>query len=237
VLRVAVAEDQLDSREKLAGFLSRYQEEGGFEISYDLFADGSELIKHYQKQYDVILLDIEMPQMDGMKTAELIREQDNDVILVFITNVAQYAVKGYEYQAYDYILKPVEYDVFMFKMQRIVTLAKQNQDNSIIINGNDRVYKIRCSDIIFAEVIGHHVIYHTIDGDIEVYGSMKSAEEKLEGQNFSKCNSCYLVNFRHVQVINGNSVVLGKDKPVELAISRSRKKEFTEAVIRYFGGI
>ena len=103
-LHVAIVEDEKSSRDRLKGFLQRYMEENDYKIEITEFEDGIEIVIPYRASYDVIFLDIEMPQMNGMKAAEIIREKDEHVILVFITNVARYAVKGYEVQALDYIL-------------------------------------------------------------------------------------------------------------------------------------
>lgn len=108
MLRVAVAEDNPKDRERLLSFLKKYGEEKDVQIEVAEYTDGSELLDQYRPCYDVIFLDVEMPQMDGMKAAEKIRETDEEVILIFITNMAKYAIRGYEVQALDYVLKPVK---------------------------------------------------------------------------------------------------------------------------------
>ena len=104
MLRVAVAEDNPKDRERLLSFLKKYGEEKDVQIEVAEYTDGSELLDQYRPCYDVIFLDVEMPQMDGMKAAEKIRETDEEVILIFITNMAKYAIRGYEVQALDYDL-------------------------------------------------------------------------------------------------------------------------------------
>ena len=96
MLRVAVAEDNPKDRERLLSFLKQYGEEKHVQIEVTEYTDGSELLEQYRPCYDVIFLDVEMPQMDGMKAAEKIRETDEEVILIFITNMAKYAIRGYE---------------------------------------------------------------------------------------------------------------------------------------------
>ena len=115
MLRVAVAEDNPKDRERLLSFLKKYGEEKDVQIEVAEYTDGSELLDQYRPCYDVIFLDVEMPQMDGMKAAEKIRETDEEVILIFITNMAKYAIRGYEVQALDFVLKPVKYDAFFLK--------------------------------------------------------------------------------------------------------------------------
>ena len=114
--KVAIVEDDPQSRETAAALLRRYAQEHALSFELTSFPDGAAIADGYRPLYDIIFLDIEMPHLDGMKTAHLIREKDEHVVLVFITNVARYAVKGYEVQAMDYILKPLSYDSFSPKM-------------------------------------------------------------------------------------------------------------------------
>ena len=128
MLRVAVAEDNPKDRERLLSFLKKYGEEKDVQIEVAEYTDGSELLDQYRPRYDVIFLDVEMPQMDGMKAAEKIRETDEEVILIFITNMAKYAIRGYEVQALDYVLKPVKYEAFTVKMDKVKRLAEKKKD-------------------------------------------------------------------------------------------------------------
>ena len=127
MLRVAVAEDNPKDRERLLSFLKQYGEEKHVQIEVTEYTDGSELLEQYRPCYDVIFLDVEMPQMDGMKAAEKIRETDEEVILIFITNMAKYAIRGYEVQALDYVLKPVKYQAFSVKMDKVNRLAEKKR--------------------------------------------------------------------------------------------------------------
>lgn len=95
MLRVAVVEDDLDMNELIQSYIRQYQQEHQLQIDIAVFQNGREIAERYNPVYDVILLDIEMPEMDGMEAARRIRGQDPDVVLMFITNIAQYAVEGY----------------------------------------------------------------------------------------------------------------------------------------------
>lgn len=131
MLRVAVAEDNPKDRERLLSFLKQYGEEKHVQIEVTEYTDGSELLEQYRPCYDVIFLDVEMPQMDGMKAAEKIRETDEEVILIFITNMAKYAIRGYEVQALDYVLKPVKYQAFSVKMDKVNRLAEKKKTRAL----------------------------------------------------------------------------------------------------------
>ena len=233
-LHVAVVEDEKTSRDKLKGFLRRFMEENNLTIEITEFEDGIKIVESYRPVFDVIFLDIEMPQMNGMKAAEIIRKKDEHVILVFITNVARYAVKGYEVQALDYILKPLSYEAFSTKMSRVVKMVSRREEKSVTITAGTDLRRVPVSRILYVEVMRHQVIYHLDDEEIILRGALKDAEELLAGCGFEKCNSCYLVNLQYVRGIRDGCALVGKD---ELQISRARKKSFMQAVADYIGSV
>ena len=229
-IRAAIAEDDPAFRAQLNGFLQQYAGDKQLEISVSAFEDGQALVSSFHPTYDVVFLDIEMPLLDGMSAAEKIREKDNQVLLVFVTNVAHYAVKGYAVQALDYILKPLNYMSFSAKMDRIVKTLQLRQEKSILLNSGSSIRRIPVSQILYVEVLRHQVVYHLADELITVRGSLKEAENLLEGCSFGKCNSCFLVNLRHVRGVREDAVIVGQE---ELQMSRAKKKDFMQAVAAY----
>ena len=109
MIRVAIVEDEAAVRDQLMGYVQRYMRQYNAQIEVTMFTDGVEILEGYRPVYDIIFLDVEMQHLDGMETASRIRALDSDVLLIFITNMAQYAIKGYEVDALDYVLKPVSY--------------------------------------------------------------------------------------------------------------------------------
>ena len=233
-MKIAIAEDDPKNRETVVSFLNGYAEEHNLTFDITTFPDGAALVDSYRPDYDIVFLDIEMPHINGMRAAELIRVKDDRVILVFITNVARYAVKGYEVQALDYILKPLNKDAFFAKLDRIVKMAKRREEKSVLLNTSDGSKRIPVSHILYAEALRHQVVYHTEEGDITVRGSLKDAEQLLEGCGFEKCNSGFLVNLRHVRGISGDDALVGSDR---LPVSRARKKPFMQALTAYIGSM
>lgn len=233
-MRIAVVEDEKTYRNTLLSYLKQFQEETGLTIEIKEFENGNQIVWDYHSNYDAVFMDIEMPGMDGMEAARCIRKVDEQVVIVFITNVARYAVQGYEVGALDFIVKPVTYTSFKMKMQKIVRQTKRNRETSITLAKNDEMYKVPSSSVYYVEVCNHQLIYHTDQGEIAVWKSLKSVEKSLESMHFAKCNSCYLVNLLHVQGVKKDSVFVEGD---ELKISRGRKAEFMKAVADYMGGL
>lgn len=234
MLRIAVVEDDAGQAGQLVQYLERYGTENGEDIRSTVFRDGLDIVEDYQPVWDIILLDIEMPLLDGMTAAERIRALDPTVILIFITNMAQYAIKGYEVNALDFVLKPVNYYAFRMKLHKASRVLGERSTASVLVHADGGTRKLPISSLRYIEVRDHRLIYHSTEGDFALFGSLKELESSL-GQNFARCNHCYLVHLRFVDGVQGDSVLVGEDA---LKISRTRKKAFMQQLSDYyrFGG-
>ena len=230
---IAVVEDDEVFRAQLAGYIGRFGAEQGLELKVTQFRDGGEILADYRGGYDIILLDIEMPLVDGMSAAEEIRRQDEDVVLVFVTNMAKYAVQGYSVGALDFILKPVEYDTFALKLRRAVSRVKSRQEAQVLLTTVEGAVCLDTRQIYYVEVQNHVLYYHTDPGVYKVRGTMQGAEKELEERHFIRCNYWYLVNLRHVSEIRDNVAVVAGS---ELEISRRNRTAFLRALTNYVGG-
>ena len=112
---IAIVEDEAEFREQLKTYLMQYQKEQDIPLKISVFTDGEEILRDYQPIYDIILFDIEMPKVNGMDAAEQVRLKDSDVVLMFITNMANYALRGYEVGALDFVMKPITYYTFSMR--------------------------------------------------------------------------------------------------------------------------
>ena len=107
MIQIAIADDDAVFLAKIEKYVRKYQEENNTDIQLTTFSDAKELIEGYHPVYDIVILDIEMPGMNGMEAAEKIRQTDENVVLMFITNMIQYAIRGYSVGALDFVMKPV----------------------------------------------------------------------------------------------------------------------------------
>ena len=130
---IAIVEDEEAFVTQLLEYLEQYQKEHEQNFKLSVFRDGSEILEGYQPIYDIILLDIEMPKINGMQAAEQIREQDADVTLMFITNIAGYAIRGYEVGALDFVMKPINYYTFAMKLTRVIKRTRQKATQDILL--------------------------------------------------------------------------------------------------------
>ena len=168
-----------------------------------------------------------------METAQEIRKIDNLTILVFLTNFSKYAVNGYEVNAADYMLKPLDYYSFALKMHKILHMLYQNIEKEITIMTKGLLHRFSINELFYVEINNHDLIYHLDDETISTRGSLSEVEKSLPKNSFSRCNNCYLVNLKHVTKIKDNTVWIGKN---ELTISRPKKKMFLNDLTNYIGG-
>lgn len=133
MFKIAIVEDQEETRESLNRFVRQYAQEQGLQVEISLITDGAEIAEHYTPGFDIIFMDVEMPRLDGFGAAEAIRAVDTDVVLVFVTNMAQYAIRGYEVDALDYVLKPVNYYQFCTKLSRAIQRVQRRRGGQVVL--------------------------------------------------------------------------------------------------------
>lgn len=233
MIHIAIVEDEKRYQEQLHQYILRYEQEYGEKTEVHFFMDGDEILDHYAAVYDIIFMDIQMKHLNGMDTARKIRTLDENVILIFITNMAQYAIQGYEVNALNYILKPIAYFAFSQELHKAVRKVKQKSESYITVTQDQGFLKLHAEQIGYVESLGHNLTIHSDKGNYTFRGTMKEMEAKLSGSSFVRCNNGYLVNLRYVEAVRQNLAVVMGD---ELPISRGRRKAFMEALTDYMGG-
>lgn len=208
--KIAVVEDNDAMRAQLCGFIAQYAQESGHQLDVTAFSDGAQLVEPYRPGFDIIFLDIEMPTLGGMPTAERIRRQDPDVVLVFVTNMAQYAIRGYEVDALDFVLKPVSYYQFSTKLERALQRIQRRRGGQVALQVSGGVQLLDTDDILYLETRDRLLHYHTATDTWSVRGSLLKAEKDLAAYHFARCNQCYLVNLRHVRGVQDDLVQVGR---------------------------
>ncbi|HIR39117.1 MAG TPA: response regulator transcription factor [Candidatus Coproplasma stercoripullorum] len=231
MINVAIVDDNSKDISRLQECLKLYGEEKGINFSIKTFSNGVDFLTRFRPEYDIVFLDVDMPDMNGFRTAEKLREMDTDVVLVFVTNLAQYAIEGYKYDAIDYVVKPLKYYPFAMKMKKVVQRCSDRRENAIFVATATGQARLPVQDIYYIEINLHEIIYHTDHGEYYARGTLKKVEEQLPKSEFCRCNSCYIVNLRHVNNVDGNTVAVGNFK---LALSRPKKKLFVDALRAFY---
>ena len=147
--------------------------------------------------------------------------------------MAQYAIQGYEVGAVDFILKPVNYDEFSLKMDRMLRILRKQSSATVLVSTRSEMKKIDLRDLAYVEVFNHSLIYHTTGGDFEAYGKLSSLEEDPRFHRFVRISPSHLVNCAMITSVQDDSLLLGD---IRLPISRRRRKECMEKMAAIFGG-
>lgn len=233
-MRIAIVEDDLLMSDQLRDYVLQYFAGREHLCRITQFSDGDEILENYRADFDLIFLDIQMKRLDGLTTAQRIRELDDNVYLIFITNMAHYAIKGYSVNALDFVLKPVNYLMLRQLLTRVEQLLATRERKYITLPTERGMTRLEVSQIYYVETENHAVQVYTEKGAWRLRESMHAMETLLAEHQFFRCNSCYLVNLAHVEQVDGSVVVVAGSR---LTISRPRHKAFMEALTKYIGGI
>lgn len=230
-IKCAIVEDQSSDQEALKNALLSYGKEKDYTFSIDCFSSPLQFQEKDRGEYDILFFDIEMPGMNGLELAKRLRQRNQDVILFFVTNLAKFAINGYDYNAYSYLLKPVNQELLKLKLDGLNSLLqKKKKEYKLTLKNKDGVFLIDIKDIYYIEVQDHRVVYHTSKGEFSLFASMKEVLKNLENKGFSLASQSYLINLEKVTEIRKESVVVNEE---EVFFSRARKKPFLEDFNRF----
>lgn len=231
-MRVAIVEDEVQAAEILEKYFADYARQEQKQIEVEFFRDPVFFADSYKPAYELILLDIQMPEMNGMKLAQKIRKLDESVFLVFVTSMAQYAIEGYKVSALDYILKPISYFEFSTMLDKVLQRVEESESPSIIVSSKRETHRVNVNRIRYIEIQDHRLFLHMEDEVLEVWGTLTSIAAMLPEKSFSRVNAGQLVNLNAVIGVRDEMVLL---PGVKLPLSRRRKKDFCADLAFYFG--
>lgn len=209
---------------ELQAMAERLSSELGLSIGCRCCYSAEELLAENLEECNILFLDIEMEGKNGFWAAEQIRRTNTRIEIVFVTILAQRCSEGYQYRAYRYLIKPVEYDRFRAELIHLFeqTAVKEHAYQSFRegMGSGLPIY----TDIFYIEVIDHIIYYHTKDYVLERPGSMKKTEELYQKLGFCRIHQSYLVNMDKIEIVLQGKILL--ENKAELVVSRGRAKEF-----------
>lgn len=230
---IAIVEDEDNAARRLEEYVQRYAAQFGQEFRITRFRDGEEFLRDYKPAYAVVFLDIQMPKKDGMEAAVELRRQDKNVSIIFITNLVQYALRGYEVDAVSFLVKPVSYYDFSLKFKKALDIYIMNEDRSFTVSSAGGLCRISTDKLMYVEIMNHRLFYHLIDDVIERTGALSGVEQELSAFGFLRCNKCYLVNPKFIVKVKGCTVQVGDNV---LQISRPRRAAFMAELANWYAG-
>lgn len=232
IMKVAIVENEEKEIKNYFQLLKQYEKEMKQKVEVLIFKNGYDFIENYKNDIDCVFMDIDMPGINGLETSKKLRELDEDVIIIFVTNLPQFAIDGYKVQALDFLLKPLDYVNLKVELNKVNRFCNSlPKKKSLWINQKSGNYKIPFSEIVYIEIIRHDVVIHTINSEFKFRGSLTAIEENLDKDVFIRIGSPYIVNLTFVEGVSKGECLLAGDK--KLPISRKNKALFMEALNSY----
>lgn len=236
MFRALIVEDTDAEAIALERCLERFADQRGEQFHVTRLRSAVEFLEGSHPA-DLIFMDIDLPGLTGMEAAEALREFDRETPLVFVTNLAQYAVHGYAVDAVGFIVKPVSYGDFALCMERVMRVLRRAARQTITVPTHDGVRVVDIADLAYIDVRGHDATYHLAGGGILTQrATLSSIARQLEGLDapFVNVSASCLVNMAHVLRIRGDEVVLTGGASVYL--SRGKKRAALDRIADYLGG-
>lgn len=227
-MRIGICDDEKAAREYIRDKIRSLYPDDTI-LSY---TSGAELLRE-DVLPDILFLDIQMPQMDGMETARRLRRKDTMLVIIFVTATADYALEAFDVGAFHYLIKPFSMDkfteVFQNARRQVFDSSPVRNIPGILITTGGKHINIHLKDIVYAEVYDRKIMIHTINSDIEYYGKMKDLE-KQAGEDFFRPHRAYLVNLYYITKYDASTIYLKKGQAL---MSKQKYPEFVRRYLHY----
>ena len=234
MIHIAICDDEKHMSDHIRSMVSDFFRKKNREISLRTFLSGEELL-NYEGQIDILFLDIQMKDIDGMETARRLRADKFQGFLIFITVLKEMVFQSFEVQAYDYLVKPVEEKQFERTMERLLASMHSVGEDSLLVQKGYEGRIIRKDEIVFCEIIDRKIYLNLVSGEVlDYYERIENLETKL-GDHFFRCHRSYLINLKHLKGYKNGTAYMDNGK--EVPVSRLRSKEFSRVVLQYMKNI
>lgn len=230
MLYIAICDDEAFMLDELTHNVHDFFAQKKIESSITQFSSGRELLQCH-KPLDLIFLDIQMKEPNGMETAKILRGRGYKGFLIFVTVMEELVFHSFEVQAFDYLVKPIEPKRFGAAMERLVRAVKTGADSKLLVQKGNECSIIPFDDIVYCEIINRKVYLHLADQRVvDYYDKIENLEKKLDGR-FFRCHRSYLINMKHLRnYSHGLASLSSGDK---IPVSRLRNEAFSNVILQY----
>ncbi len=229
-ISILVCDDLPEERMNLIRMLRHYEEERNLEFRLETATDGSELLALWKPdRWELIFLDIFMPQVDGVEAARRLRKVDDDCEIVFATTSRRHGMEGFEIHALDYLTKPFSQEDVDGVMDWFLQ-QRAEKCPALTVRTPEGEKLVRARDILYIESRGHSCVIHAREQVVSVRGSIDELAAGLDEASFFRCHKSFLLNFAHVAEIEQRVFRLdsGETVPISAANLISSKSALME---------
>jgi len=220
-MRIAICDDEPLYHKIISEYLQPYLLKNN-DISIQLFSSGNDLLDSYNasNRFDLLFLDVEMPGILGVEAAQIIKNIDNSVILIFITAYTKYVKDAFCINAFQCLLKPITRELFNEEFERALNCYRKMKFKYQITYNNKTTF-LEVKEITYIETFNRHLRLSTLSKSYEYKGNIGMEEKKLADYGFNRCHQGYLVNMRYIYQMENNFFILTNQK--KIPISRHSK--------------
>lgn len=228
--RIAICDDEQNQIEYITSIVTSWSNHKGHSCEIRTFASAEAFLFEYEedKAYDILLLDVEMKNMNGIELAKRIRKDNNRAEILFITSHFEFVGEGYEVDALHYLIKPISVE----KLTQVLTKAAEKlsvEPPSVVISCEGETVKLYESDILYVESFLHYIVIHTKDNEYKIKENISVFENKVSDV-FYRIHRSYLVSLKYITRISRTSVNIGN---TELPLSRGKYDNINRAFIEH----
>lgn len=228
--RIAICDDEQNQIEYITSIVTSWSNHKGHSCEIRTFASAEAFLFEYEedKAYDILLLDVEMKNMNGIELAKRIRKDNNRAEIIFITSHFEFVGEGYEVDALHYLIKPISVE----KFTQVLTKAAEKlsiEPPSVVISCEGETVKLYESDILYVESFLHYIVIHTKDNEYKIKENISVFENRVS-DDFYRIHRSYLVSLKHITRISRTSVNIGN---TELPLSRGKYDNINRAFIEH----
>ena len=235
MIRIAVCDDEKYFADQIRDLLVKFGDEIGETICVKEFYSGMALLEAYDCKFDMVFLDIKMPELDGVKAAEGIRKRDQDVTIIFLTSLLGRAIDGYKVAAANFLIKPVDKKKLTREIDRWINRRTESKQECLLVENRTGQYKIPVTSLRYIETYNRNLLLHTDDKIVVCCNrKLRDLKGQLEKYGFAQSHKGIIVNLSYVDTTGANDITLVTREVVP--VSRSMKKEFMSRLAGYLGG-
>lgn len=230
MISVAICDDEKYMSDQIEKSVSDFFHGKNMEVVVSQFPCGEELLR-YDKPIDLLFLDVQMKETDGMTVARKLRKRGFRGFLIFVTVLKEMVFQSFEVQAFDYLVKPIEQRQFDKTMERLLESMQNAGEANLLVRRGYESHIIVLDDIVYCEIIDRKVYLHLISSKIiDYYERIENLESRLDDR-FFRCHRSFLINLQYLKSYQDQTAYM--EDGTRIPVSRLRSKEFSGVILRY----